>query len=93
MDLSAKRLKLKQAVSRLQEVFARPAFRVVVLVLALTLFYWPFVTQTNTWSGWALFLFFFGAWLGVILLLLAMGLSLPGRSENHPDGNADTGER
>lgn len=93
MGSSAKRLKLKRAVSRLQEVFARPAFRVVVFVAALTLFYWPFVTQMKPWSGWALFVFFFGSWLGIILLMFAMGMSLAQRKKDQPDAGASDGER
>jgi hypothetical protein len=93
MGLSAKRLRFKKAVTRLQEVFARPAFRVVVFVLSLTLFYWPFVTQMKPWSGWALFVFYFGAWLGVVLLMFAMGLSLARREEEQSETGANTGER
>ena len=93
MGFPAKRPSLKLAVPRLREVFARPAFRVVVLVLALTLFYWPFLSQVQPWSGWALFIFFFGAWLGVILLLVAMGFSLSGRGKDYPDGNKTSSER
>lgn len=93
MGLSAKRLRLKKAMERLREMFARPAFRVVAFVLALTLFYWPFVNQMKPWSGWALFVFFFSAWLGVILLMFAMGLSLARREEEQSETGASTGER
>jgi hypothetical protein len=90
---SAKRPGLKQAVSRLQEVFARPALRVMILVLALTLFYWPFITHVEPWSGWQLFTFFFSSWLGLILLLMGMGLSLKAREKKPPADDAGSGER
>jgi hypothetical protein len=93
MGFFAKRPRFKQALIRLQEVFARPAMRVVVFMLALSLFYWPFITQAKPWSGWALFIFFFGAWLGVVLLLLAMGISLGRREKDQPDAGANSGER
>ncbi len=78
---------------RLQEVFARPALRVVVLIFALALFYWPFISRIRPWSGWHLFIFFFGAWLGVILLLVGMGLSLAARNKRRQDDDAGIGER
>lgn len=90
---SAKRRGLEQAVSRLQEVFARPALRVMVLVLALTLFYWPFISQAKPWGGWHLFVFLFGSWLGLILILLGMGLSLNAREKKQPADEAGAGER
>jgi uncharacterized membrane protein len=90
---SAKRLRLEQALSRLQEVFARPALRVIVFILALVLFYWPFISRVRPWSGWHLFLFFFAAWLGVILLLVAMGLSLIARNKPRQEDDNTGGGR
>jgi hypothetical protein len=90
---SAKRPGLKQAGYRLQEVFARPALRVLVLILALALFYWPFVSQVELWNGWALFDFLFGAWLGVIIILLGMGVSLNARERPRPTDEAGAGKR
>jgi hypothetical protein len=90
---SARRRGLEQAVSRLQEVFARPALRVMVLVLALTLFYWPFISQAKPWSGWQLFAFLFASWLGLILILLGMGLSLNAQEKKRQADEPGTGER
>ncbi len=92
---SLPRVRLEQAARRLGRMFARPAFRVLVFVVAMALFYWPFLSQASGWSGEKLFLFLFGTWLVVILLLFLMGMSLPTRPDRRPGegGGAGPGER
>jgi len=74
--------------SRVQRVFTRPAFRVVVLILSLAFLFWPFMPHPQQFSGRFLFFFFFCAWLGIIMLLFGMGLSLALRRKRGGGGKA-----
>jgi len=69
-----------------RRAFAQPAFPVLLFIVALALFCWPFLTMPSPSleEGWRLLIV---AWGAVILLLFLMSRSLgcspPGRP---PDG-------
>ncbi|KMY69131.1 hypothetical protein AAU61_06360 [Desulfocarbo indianensis] len=86
--VTAKLNGLGQFGRRVQRVFTRPAFRVVVLVLSLALLFWPFMPHPRQFSGRFLFFFFFGAWLGIVVLLFGMGLSQTHRRKSGAGGKA-----
>ena len=67
------------------DVVRRPAFRIVVLLMGLVLFSWPFLTRA-AWSGPFTFAFLYLAWavLIVLILLVSSGLRETGPDAGGP---------
>lgn len=53
---------------RLRRMFGQPGFAVLLVLLGLLAFNWPFPEPARAAGDFALFLYFFGLWAGAFLI-------------------------
>ncbi|MCF8033087.1 MAG: hypothetical protein K9K66_16135 [Desulfarculaceae bacterium] len=71
--------------SRPQHVLGTSAFAVLVFVISLVLFHWPFLADDGHWTPPQLYLTMFAAWALVILLVFLFSWFLPPASADEDD--------
>lgn len=70
--------------SRVRRVVGTPAFAVLVFVISLVLFHWPYLAEEDRWTPVHLFTTMFAGWAVVIALVFLLSLFLPpSSSEDH----------
>ena len=68
-----------------QRVLGSSAFAVLVFVISLVLFHWPFLADDGHWTPGQLYLTMFAAWGLVIFLVFLFSWFLPSSAdENDP---------
>ena len=67
----------------MRRVVGTPAFAVLVFVISLVLFHWPYLAEEDRWTPAHLFITMFAGWAVVIALVFLFSLFLP------PSGSKD----
>lgn len=68
---------------RVRRVVGTPAFAVLVFVISLVLFHWPYLAEEDRWTASHLFTTMFASWAVVIGLVLLQSIFLP---PSNPEG-------
>lgn len=63
--------------ARFHRVVGTPAFAVLVFVISLVLFHWPYLAEEDRWTPAHLFITMFAGWTVVIALVFLLSLFLP----------------
>jgi glycopeptide antibiotics resistance protein len=66
--------------ARVRRVVGTPAFAVLVFVISLVLFHWPYLAEEERWTASHLFITMFAGWAVVIGLVFLFSLFLPASS-------------
>ncbi|MBF0527883.1 MAG: hypothetical protein HQK55_01160 [Deltaproteobacteria bacterium] len=67
--------------SKLKQFFSRPAAWVLVAVIGLAAFCWPFWTGKEPWSARSVYIYYFVCWAVLILILALIGAGFSGKNE------------
>ena len=63
--------------TRVRRVVGTPAFAVLVFIVSLVVFHWPYLAEETRWTPAYRFLTMFGGWALVIGLIYLFSLFLP----------------
>ncbi|MCB2192488.1 MAG: hypothetical protein KQI62_13040 [Deltaproteobacteria bacterium] len=63
--------------ARFRRVVGTPAFAVLVFVIGLVVFHWPYLAEEDRWTPAHLFITMFAGWTVVIALVFLYSLFLP----------------
>ncbi len=75
---------------RSQRVWGSSAFAVLVFVISLVVFHWPFLADDGHWTPRQLYLTMFAVWAAVIFLVFLFSWFLPPSSADDED-STDSG--
>lgn len=75
--------------ARVRRVVGTPAFAVLVFLISLVLFHWPYLAEEDRWTPAHLFITMFAGWTVVIALVFLLSLFLPssGSEDKKPPPN------
>ena len=71
--------------NRWRKIMSRPAFSVLVFLICLVLFNWPYLSPAEDWPPQHVFVHIFLAWALVILILFLSYLSQPSSGSEQDD--------
>ncbi|MBU2516155.1 MAG: hypothetical protein KKB57_01110 [Proteobacteria bacterium] len=69
---------------RVRRVVGTPAFAVLVFVISLVLFHWPYLAEEERWTPSHLFTTMFAGWAVAIGLVLLLSIFLPPSNPEDP---------
>ncbi|MCF8040546.1 MAG: hypothetical protein K9K65_04535 [Desulfarculaceae bacterium] len=75
--------------ARVRRVVGTPAFAVLVFLISLVVFHWPYLAEEDRWTPAHLFITMFTGWAVVIALVFLLSLFLPssGSEDKKPPPN------
>lgn len=62
---------------RWRAVCTRPAFWTLVCAVGLLLFVWPFIPSSHPWTAQGRYIYLFGAWAWIIVVIVVIAGNLP----------------